>query len=88
MYKVSRVGSIAGCFVTDGHISRGSKIRLIRDGKVITEDLTIESLKRLKDDVKEVKAGLECGIKLAGYDDIKEGDRLEGYVREKFERTL
>jgi len=88
VYKVSRVGNIAGCFVTDGHISRGSKIRLIRDGKVITEDLTIETLKRLKDDVKEVKAGLECGIKLAGYDDIKEADVLEGYIREKFERTL
>ncbi len=88
VFKVSRVGSIGGCFVTDGHISRGSKIRLIRDGKIITEDLTIESLKRLKDDVKEVKSGLECGIKLAGYDDIKEGDRLEGYIREKFERTL
>jgi len=88
VYKVSKIGSIAGCFVTDGHISRGSKIRLIRDGTVITEDLTIESLKRVKDDVREVKTGLECGIKLAGYDDIKEGDRLEAYIREKFERTL
>ncbi len=88
VYKFSKVGSIAGCIVTDGHIQRGSKIRLIRDGKIITEDLSIETLKRVKDDVKEVKSGLECGIKLAGYDDIKQGDRLEAYVKETFQRTL
>jgi translation initiation factor IF-2 len=74
--------------VTDGHVQRGSKIRLIRDGVVITQDLTMESLKRLKDDVREVKSGLECGIKLAGYDDIKVGDVLEAYIRETFQRTL
>jgi translation initiation factor IF-2 len=88
VYKVSRIGNVAGCFVTDGHIQRGSKIRLIRDGVVITEDLTLESLKRLKDDAKEVKAGLECGLKIAGYDDIKVGDVLEAYIRETFQRTL
>jgi translation initiation factor IF-2 len=88
VFKVSKIGNIAGCFVTDGHIQRGSKIRLIRDGRVVTEDLSIETLKRLKDDVKEVKAGLECGIKLANYDDIKVGDILEAYVREEFQRTL
>jgi translation initiation factor IF-2 len=88
VFKISRVGTVAGCFVTDGHVSRGSKIRLIRDGKIVTEDLTIESLKRVKDDVKEVKAGLECGIKLSGYDDLKTGDRLQAYVRETIERTL
>ncbi|HEY7087003.1 MAG TPA: translation initiation factor IF-2 [Tepidisphaeraceae bacterium] len=88
VFKFSKVGSIAGCFVRDGHIQRGSKIRLTRDGRVITEDLSIDTLKRVKDDVKEVKAGFECGIKLAGYDDIKEGDVLEAYVREKHERTL
>jgi translation initiation factor IF-2 len=88
VYKVSRVGNVAGCFVTDGHIQRGSKIRLIRDGVVITEDLTLESLKRVKDDVKEVKAGFECGLKINGYDDIKVGDILEAYVRETFQRTL
>jgi translation initiation factor IF-2 len=88
VFKVSRMGNIAGCFVTDGHVQRGSKIRLIRDGRVITEDLSIETLRRVKDDVKEVKAGLECGIKLAGYDDIKVGDTLEAYVRETIQRTL
>jgi translation initiation factor IF-2 len=88
VFKVSKIGNIAGCFVTDGHVQRGSKIRLIRDGKVITEDLAIETLRRVKDDVKEVKAGLECGIKLQGYDDIKVGDVLEAYIRETFQRTL
>jgi translation initiation factor IF-2 len=88
VYKVSKVGNIGGCFVTDGHIQRGSKIRLSRGGIVITDDLAIESLKRVKDDAKEVKAGLECGIKLAGYDDIKEGDILEAYIREMIQRTL
>ncbi len=88
VFKVSRMGNIAGCFVTDGHVQRGSKIRLIRNGAIVTEDLSIESLKRMKDDVKEVKAGFECGIKLAGYDDIKVGDILEAYVRETIQRTL
>jgi translation initiation factor IF-2 len=88
VFKVSRVGNIAGCMVTDGHISRGSRIRIIRDGKIVVENLSLESLKRVKDDVKEVKSGLECGIKIAGYDDIKVGDRFEAYVKETFERTL
>jgi len=88
VFRVSRLGNIAGCFVTDGHIQRGSKLRLIRDGVVINEDLSIETLRRVKDDVREVKAGLECGIKIAGFDDIKIGDRLEAYVRETIERHL
>jgi translation initiation factor IF-2 len=88
IYKVSRVGNIAGCMVTDGHIQRGSRIRLIRNGAVIMQDLTLESLRRVKDDAKEVKSGFECGIKIANYDDIKIGDVLEAYVREEFERTL
>lgn len=88
VFKVSRLGNIAGCYVTDGHIQRGSRIRLVREGRIITEDLAIESLKRLKDDVKEVKSGLECGIKLVGYDDIKVGDVFEAYIRETFQRTL
>ena len=88
VFKVSRVGNIAGCFVTDGHVQRGSRIRLTRGGVVITDDIAIETLRRVKDDVKEVKAGLECGIKLAGYDDIKVGDVLEAYIRETIQRTL
>jgi translation initiation factor IF-2 len=88
VFRFSKVGNIAGCFITDGHISRGSKIRVIRDGKLVAEGLSIETLRRVKDDVKEVKSGFECGIKLANFDDIKPGDRLEGYIREMFERTL
>jgi translation initiation factor IF-2 len=88
VYKVSKIGNVAGCYVTEGHIQRGSKIRLIRDGAIITEELSLESLKRLKDDVKEVKAGFECGIKIAGYDDIKVGDIFDAYIRETFQRTL
>jgi translation initiation factor IF-2 len=88
IFKISRLGNIGGCFVTDGHVSRGSKVRVIRDGVVMVEDLSIDTLRRLKDDVKEVKAGLECGIKLANYDDIKVGDRLQAYVKETFQRTL
>jgi len=78
--------------VTQGTIKRNSKVRLIRDGKVIfppTERTAgLESLKRFKEDVGEVREGFECGIKVAGYDDIKVGDRLEAYIREKHERTL
>ncbi len=88
VFKFSKVGSIAGCMVTDGHIQRGSKVRLIRNGVIITEDLSIETLKRVKDDVKEVKSGFECGIKLAGYDDIKIGDVMEAYIKETIQRTL
>jgi translation initiation factor IF-2 len=88
VFKHSKVGSIAGCYVTDGHIQRGSKIRLTRNGVVVTEELSIETLKRVKEDVKEVKTGFECGIKLAGYDDIKVGDILEAYVKETIQRTL
>ncbi|HQY88027.1 MAG TPA: translation initiation factor IF-2, partial [Tepidisphaeraceae bacterium] len=88
VFKASKIGNVAGCMVTEGHVSRGSKIRLTRDGNVITEGLTIDTLRRVKDDVKEVKSGFECGMKLAGYDDIKIGDRLEAYIREEIKRTL
>ncbi len=88
VFKVSKIGNIGGCMITDGHIQRGSRIRLSRNGIVITQDLALSSLKRLKDDVREVKAGLECGIKLDGYDDIKIGDVFEAYIRETIQRTL
>jgi translation initiation factor IF-2 len=86
--KVSKVGNIGGCMVSDGVLQRNSKYRLIRDGTVVSENLTLESLKRFKEDVKEVRGGLECGIKLAGYDDIKIGDRLEAYKTVDVARTL
>lgn len=88
VFKVSKIGNIAGCMVIDGHIQRGSKIRLLRDGAVLVQDLTLESLRRAKDDAKEVKQGFECGMKLAGYDDIKIGDIFEAYIRETIQRTL
>ena len=88
VFKVSKIGNIAGCMVTEGHIQRGSKIRLIRNGTVVVENLTMDSLRRIKEDAKEVKQGFECGIKLAGYDDIKVGDVYEAYIRETIQRTL
>jgi translation initiation factor IF-2 len=86
--KVSKVGNIAGCIVNDGVLQRNNKYRLTREGAVVVEGLTLESLKRFKEDVKEVRGGLECGVKLAGYDDIKLGDRLEAYKTVDVARTL
>ena len=77
-FKVSKVGAIAGCMVTDGSIKRDSSCRILRDGAIIFEG-KIESLKRFKDDAKEVKQGFECGIKVENFNDIHEGDVIEGY---------
>jgi translation initiation factor IF-2 len=79
IFNVSRVGTIAGCYVTDGIVNRNHRVRLVRDGRVITENKPIDSLKRFKDDAREVRAGLECGIKLQGFDDIKPGDVFQTY---------
>ena len=84
-FKVSKIGMIAGSYVTDGKISRNSTVRLIRDGIVIYEG-AINALKRFKDDVKEVAAGYECGITLENFNDIKEGDLIEAYVMEEIVR--
>ncbi|MFS1518416.1 translation initiation factor IF-2 [Bacillus sp. SCS-151] len=81
-FKVSRVGTIAGCYVTDGKVTRDSGIRLIRDGIVIFEG-EIDTLKRFKDDVKEVSQGYECGITIEKFNDIKDGDIIEAYVMEE-----
>lgn len=83
VYKVSSVGTIAGCYVLDGKVSRTSKIRIVRDGIVVGDD-EIHSLKRFKDDVKEVAAGYECGITLEKYADVKEGDIYETYIIEEY----
>ncbi len=88
VFKVSRVGTIAGCYVTDGIIERNALIRVTRDGIVVENDRVLEQLKRFKDDAKEVKSGLECGMKIVGYDDIKEGDVLECYKKTEIRRTL
>ena len=88
VFKVSKVGTIAGCFVTDGVVERDALIRVTRNGIVIENDRKLEQLKRVKDDAKEVRAGLECGMKIVGYDDIKEGDVLECYKTVEVKRTL
>jgi len=87
-FKVSRVGTIAGCFVTDGVAVRNGEVRIVRNNVVVEGERKLDSLKRFKDDAREVKAGLECGLKVAGYDDLKEGDVLEFYKRVEVARTL
>ncbi len=82
-YKISSVGTIAGCHCIDGKVTRQSKIRVVRDGIIVADD-TISSLKRFKDDVKEVAQGYECGIGLDKFNDIKEGDILEAYIIEEY----
>ena len=83
VYKISGVGTIAGCYITNGKVSRSCQIRVVRDGIVISED-KIDSLRRFKDDVKEVAQGYECGIGLEKFSDIKEGDIFEAFVMEEY----
>ena len=85
VFKISKVGTVAGCYVTDGYVTRKNKIRIIRDGIVI-HDGEIDQLKRFKDDVAEVKAGYECGISIKGYNDIKIDDTIEGYEMREIKR--
>jgi translation initiation factor IF-2 len=86
LFRASRLGVIAGCYVTRGVIRRNSKIRVVREGAIIYET-TIGSLKRFKDDVREVQEGFECGILLDNFNDVKEGDILEAYETREIERT-
>jgi translation initiation factor IF-2 len=87
VFSISRVGSIAGCYVAQGAIHRGCRIRVNRDGRTIG-DYPLHSLKRIKEDVKEVPRGMECGIRLSGFNDVKQDDVLEAYRIEEFARTL
>ena len=87
-FKISRIGTIAGCYVSSGFARKNAKMRLIRDNIVLKDNLSVESLKHFKDDAREVKAGLECGIKIAGFDDVKTDDVLEFYEIVKVARTL
>jgi translation initiation factor IF-2 len=89
VFKISKLGAVAGCLVVSGSIVRaGAKMRLVREGIVVTDKRDIESLRRVKDDAKEVRMGTECGIRLVGYDDIKPGDRLVCYKIVEIKRKL
>jgi translation initiation factor IF-2 len=87
VFNISKVGRIAGCMVLDGKVNRQTKIRIIRDG-IVVHTGSLGSLKRYKDDVKEVSAGFECGLNIDGYNDIKVGDIIEGYTIKEISRKL
>ena len=84
-FKVSGVGTVAGCYVTDGKVQRNASVRLLRDNVVVFEG-NLDSLKRFKDDAREVAAGFECGVGLEKFNDVKEGDVIECFVNEEVER--
>ena len=86
LFKASKIGTIAGCMVTSGLIMRGSNVRVIRDG-IIVADTQIDTIRHLKDEVKEIKEGFECGIVLKGYSELVEGDQIEAYLSKSVERT-
>ena len=87
VFNISRVGKVAGCKVTEGIVKRGAKVRFLRDNVVIHEG-TLKTLKRVKDEVKEVREGLECGMAFENYDDIKENDVIECFEIEEVARQL
>ncbi len=87
VFKISRVGMVAGCYVTEGSIKRGASVRVLRDNVVIHEG-TLDTLKRFKDDAKEVKAGFECGLSVQSYSDLKDGDQIEVYEITEIKRSL
>ncbi|HEY2897236.1 MAG TPA: EF-Tu/IF-2/RF-3 family GTPase, partial [Gemmatimonadaceae bacterium] len=87
LFKVPRIGVIAGCFVRSGVINRAGKVRVIRDGVEVYTG-TIGSLRRFKDDVKEVREGFECGIGIENFNDVKVGDVIECYRTDQIARTL
>jgi translation initiation factor IF-2 len=87
VYKISKVGTVAGCYVLEGLVRRGAKIRVLR-ANVVIHDGELDSLKRFKDDVREVKAGFECGLSVKGFNDIEKGDQLEVYEIVEVSRTL
>src|SRR5690606_39156808 len=86
-FNITKVGKVAGCFVTDGVVKRGAGVRLLRDNVVI-HTRTLKTLKRVKDEVREVREGYECGMAFENYDDIKTGDIIEAYEMEEVARQL
>ncbi len=87
VFRITKVGAVAGCYVLEGLVKRGSSVRLLRDNVVIHEG-ELDTLKRFKDEVREVKSGFECGLSLKNYSDIKEGDQLEVFEVVEVARTL
>ena len=87
VFRISRVGAVAGCMVLAGIVKRNASVRVLRDNVVIHTG-ELESLKRFKDDVREVKEGFECGLNLKNFNDIKEGDQLEVFEMQEVARTL
>jgi translation initiation factor IF-2 len=87
VFKISKVGNVAGCYVTDGYIKRNNGMRVIRDGIVIYTG-ELEALKRFKDDVSEVKFGYECGLKVRNFNDIQVGDTIESFEEKETKRSL
>jgi translation initiation factor IF-2 len=87
VFRISKVGAVAGCYVVDGLVKRSAQVRVLRDN-VVVHTGEIESLKRFKDDAREVKAGFECGISLKNYSDLKEGDQFEVFEVLEVARTL
>ena len=87
VFNITKVGTIAGCMVTEGTLTRNTKVRVVRDGIVVhTGDVL--ALKRFKDDVSEVRQGYECGISLKGFNDLQERDIIEGFEEKEIKRTL
>jgi translation initiation factor IF-2 len=87
VFDITKVGKVAGCMVTDGAVKRGARVRLLRDNVVIHEG-TLSTLKRFKDEVKEVKQGMECGMAFENYHDIKESDVIECFEIEEVARQI
>jgi translation initiation factor IF-2 len=87
VFNISKVGKVAGCRVTEGTVQRGAKVRLIRDNVVVHEG-TLSTLKRFKDEVREVQAGQECGMAFENYQDMRQGDVIECYRVEQIQRSL
>ena len=88
VFKISRLGTIAGASVRSGIINRQGRVRVIRNGVEVFDGVLLASLKRFKDDVREVREGFECGLSVENYNDLKQGDVIECYRTEEFARTL
>jgi translation initiation factor IF-2 len=87
VFKISKVGTVAGCYVLDGKVTRNTRVRIIRNGIVVYTG-RLGSLKRFKDDVREVAQGFECGLNIENFNDIKEGDIIEGFEEVEIKRKL